>query len=288
MNETGKICAKVALISLGCDKNLVDSEIMLGLLNRASFETVDDKEEADVIIVNTCGFIAEANTEASNEVNEACALKRAGTVRAVVVTGCMVQRYKRKFFEEFPDVNAILGTGDIDKVVETVTAALKETGQIQQTEHQNADFAEALHLGRAVSTEKHTAFLKIAEGCDNFCAYCTIPFIRGHYRSRKMESLLREAEMLAENGAKELTLIAQDTSLYGKDLYGAPQLHVLLNRLSQIKQLCWLRVLYCYPEHITDELINEIASNPKVCHYIDMPIQHASDSVLKAMGRKSD
>lgn len=277
---------KVALISLGCDKNLMDSEVMLGLINEEGCLPTNNAAEAGVIIVNTCGFILDASQESVNSIIDAAEYKKTGVCKAVVVTGCLAQRYKDDIFDEMPEVDAVVGVTEYAKIVGIIKSALSGEKQAYISDA-SGEVSENALMKRIVSTPKHYAYMKIAEGCDNCCTYCTIPSIRGKYRSRKTESLIKEAELLAEKGVKELILVAQDTSLYGKDLYGKPVLHELLRKLSEIEGIEWLRILYCYPEHITDELINEMAANKKVLHYIDMPIQHSSDAVLKLMGRRS-
>lgn len=264
----------VALVSLGCDKNLVESETLLGALDSALYSFTTDESKADIIVVNTCGFIQPAAEEARERIGAALAYKAAGSCKAVVVTGCLAQRYKERLSAEFPSADAVAVT--TDEAVRAITAASGKQAPASTTNYGN----------RILSTPKHYAYLKIAEGCDNRCAYCAIPLIKGPYRSRSMEELAEEAAALAKRGVKELILVAQDTALYGADLYGAPSLDRLLRRLSEIPGVRWLRILYCYPEHITPGLIAEIAHNPAVCKYIDMPIQHADSGVLSRMGRK--
>ena len=277
---------KIALVSLGCDKNLMDSEVMLGLVQEAGCVLVPEQADADVIIVNTCGFILDAAQESVDHILDAAAYKEKGTCRALVVTGCLAQRYGADIFEELEGVDAIVGTNDYAAIAEAIEQALAGSGYTALEGEKNMP-SEDIMAKRVISTRGHYEYMKIAEGCDNHCTYCTIPRIRGHYRSRKLEALVAEAEMLAAKGVKELILVAQDTSLYGKALYGEPSLHILLQKLSAIAGIRWIRLMYCYPEHIYDELIAEIANNPKVLPYIDMPIQHADDTVLKRMGRRS-
>ena len=276
----------MALVSLGCDKNLMDSEVMLGLMNEAGCVPTQDCASAEVIVINTCGFILDAAQESVDHILDASAHKESGACRAIIVTGCLAQRYGDDIFEELPCVDAVVGTNDYEHIAAAIEAALAGQKHVALDGAKNMPDEEVLSK-RVISTQGHYEYMKIAEGCDNHCTYCTIPRIRGHYRSRKLEALVAEAEMLAAKGVKELILVAQDTSLYGKALYGEPSLHILLQRLSAIDGIRWIRLMYCYPEHIYDELIDEMARNPKVVHYIDMPIQHADDSVLKRMGRRS-
>ena len=277
---------KIALVSLGCDKNLMDSEVMLGLVNEAGCILVQDMAQAEVIIVNTCGFLQDAAQESVNHILDAGEYKEKGVCRAVIVTGCLAQRYGEDIFDELPCADAVVGTNDYAKIADAIASALSGNPYTALLGEKNMPDEETLSK-RVISTKGHYEYLKIAEGCDNCCTYCTIPRIRGHYRSRKLESLVKEAEMLAAKGVRELVLVAQDTSLYGKALYGEPSLHILLQKLSAIDGIRWIRIMYCYPEHIYDELIDEMARNPKIVHYIDMPIQHADDEALKRMGRRS-
>lgn len=275
---------KLLFISLGCDKNLVDSEEMLGMLAADGHEIVDDEDEAEVIIVNTCCFIGDAKEESVNTILEMAEKKKAGTCKVLIVTGCMAQRYKKEISEEIPEVDAILGTtsyGDISKAVKEAQAGR------HFEEYKSIDFLPDISGKRMLTTGGHFAYLKIAEGCDKHCTYCIIPRLRGGYRSVPMEQLVKEARSLAEKGVKELILVAQETTVYGKDIYGKKSLHVLLKELCKIKGIRWIRILYCYPEEITDELIQVIKEEPKICHYLDLPIQHASDGILKRMGRRT-
>ncbi len=278
---------KVALISLGCDKNLVDSEVMLGILAEKGYDLISDKSEADVLILNTCGFIADAVTESFQIAFELADYKEHGTCKALIVTGCMAQRYKDEVFEEIPGVDAVLGTGDYSKIADVLEKVLGGNNKEVMMSGIDCDIPEPDKAKRILSTPSHYAYIKVAEGCDNRCTYCTIPTLRGGFRSREMDVLIQEAKSLADQGVKELIVVAQDTSLYGIDLYGESKIHELINGFSKISGIEWIRLLYCYPEHITDALINEMAENPKVCHYIDMPIQHINNDVLKRMGRKS-
>ncbi|MCD8215000.1 MAG: 30S ribosomal protein S12 methylthiotransferase RimO [Clostridiales bacterium] len=278
---------KISFISLGCDKNLVDSEIMLGLINKEGYIITENEEEADIIIVNSCGFIMDANREAIDNILRVAEYKETGSLKAIIVTGCMAQRYKNEIFKQLPEVDAVVGTADFGSIGEVIKALTRGQEKVLKITDKNARLDESLSKLRMMTTLGGYAYLKIAEGCDAHCTYCTIPSLRGKYRSRTMESLVEEAELLAGKGVTELILVAQDTTLYGKDLYGKQRLPELLKRLSKIEGLVWIRILYAYPENITDELILEIAQNSKVCHYLDMPIQHASDEILKKMGRKS-
>ena len=276
---------KLLFISLGCDKNLVDSEEMLGMLAADGHEIVDDEDEAEVIIVNTCCFIGDAKEESVNTILEMAEKKKAGTCKVLIVTGCMAQRYKKEISEEIPEVDAILGTtsyGDISKAVKEAQAGR------HFEEYKSIDFLPDISGKRMLTTGGHFAYLKIAEGCDKHCTYCIIPKVRGNYRSVPKESLLKEARELADKGVRELILVAQETTLYGVDLYGKKELPRLIHELAQIPGIYWIRILYCYPEEITDELIDAIAAEPKVCNYLDIPIQHASDNVLKRMGRRTN
>ena len=274
----------IHLVSLGCDKNLVDSEFMLGLIQNEGYILTSLPEEAQVIIINTCGFIMDATQESIDTILEMSSYKEEGSCKALIVTGCMAQRYRDEIFDQLPEVDAVVGVGDYDAIGQVIRdAAAGEKVKLVSEKGASAGFSGK----RVLTSPSHFAYLKIAEGCDNHCTYCTIPSIRGAYRSRTLESLLEESVSLVRQGVQELILVAQDTSLYGKDLYGEPRLHELLNKLSQISDLVWIRVLYCYPEHIYPDLIQEIARNPKVCKYLDIPVQHSEDKILKLMGRKS-
>jgi len=275
---------KIGVVSLGCPKNLVDSEIMLGMLSNANYEIVNNKEDADILIVNTCGFIEAAKQESINTILEMTEEKKR-KCEVLIVTGCMAERYKEKILEEIPEVDAVLGTGNYKEIAEVINRAYRGEKTVSYGKLDEIDFLDG---ERIISSSKHSVFLKISEGCDNRCTYCIIPYLRGNYRSRKMESLIKEAELLAEKGAKEIILIAQDTTRYGIDLYGKKMLTELIQKLSKISGVEWIRLLYCYPEEIDDELIAEIASNPKVCKYLDIPIQHSSDRILKLMGRRGN
>lgn len=276
---------KILFISLGCDKNLVDSEVMLGMLTSKGYEITDDENEADVVVVNTCCFIGDAKEESIHNILEMAELRKAGDIKALIVTGCLAQRYKEEVQTEIPEVDAIIGTTAIDAIVETLEDVLAGQGH---NHIEDINRTPVYDKSRIVTTGGHYAYLKIAEGCDKRCSYCIIPKVRGNYRSIPMESLLAEARKLVEFGAKELILVAQETTLYGKDLYGEKSLPRLLHELCKIDGLYWIRILYCYPEEITDELIETIRIEEKVCHYLDIPIQHASDNILKRMGRRTN
>ena len=276
---------KILLVSLGCDKNLVDSEVMLGMLAEKGYTFTNDEAEAEIAVVNTCCFINDAKEESVNAILEMAELKKSGQLKALIVTGCLAQRYQKEIREEIEEVDAIIGTSAIDKIAETIEDAIAG----ESREHMlPLDGKLSGNRKRMVTTGGHYAYLKIAEGCDKCCTYCIIPAIRGEYRSVPMEELTAEAETLAAGGVKELILVAQETTLYGLDLYGEKKLPELLSRLCRIPGLYWIRILYCYPEEITDDLIRVIKQEEKICHYLDIPVQHGSDSVLKRMGRKTD
>lgn len=278
---------KIAFVSLGCDKNLIDSEIMLGIIDEEGYTITPNEEEADIVIINSCGFIMDANEEAIENVLRVADYKKEGKLKGIIVTGCMAQRYKNEIFESLPEVDAVVGTGDFESIGEVIKKIAEGEKKVELVTDKNHILDENNSYKRIITTAGGFGYLKIAEGCDNFCTYCTIPSLRGKYRSRSIESLVKEANIMAEKGVRELILIAQDTSLYGTDRYGENKLPELLRKISEIESIEWIRLLYCYPEHITDELIEEMSKNPKVCHYIDMPIQHADDEVLKRMGRRS-
>lgn len=271
-------------ISLGCDKNLVDSEVMLGILDEKGWMIVDNEEQADAIVINTCCFIHDAKEESIQTILEMAEYKKEGRLKALVVTGCLAQRYQKEILEEIPEVDAVLGTASYDKIAEALEQALEAGGYIRMEDINALPLPEAKRL---VTTGGHYAYLKIAEGCDKHCTYCIIPKLRGSYRSVPIERLLKEAEGLAGQGVKELILVAQETTVYGKDLYGKKSLPRLLRELCKVKGIYWIRVLYCYPEEVDDELIQVMKEEPKICHYIDLPIQHASDEILKRMGRRT-
>ncbi len=276
---------RIMFISLGCDTNLVDSETMLGLLDDAGYEFTDDAAQADVIIVNTCCFIGDAKEESINTILEMARMKQEGRCRVLLATGCLAQRYRDEIREEIPELDGVLGTASYDSIVSMV----RETLAGHSFERfDSIDRSMDLKPGRIVTTGGHYAYLKIAEGCDKHCTYCVIPSVRGHYRSVPEEQIIAQAEELAAEGVKELILVAQETTLYGTDLYGRKTLPELLRGLCRISGIRWIRLLYCYPEEITPELVSVIKEEPKICHYLDMPIQHSSDQILKRMGRHTD
>ena len=275
---------KLLFVSLGCDKNLVDSEEMLGLLTRKGFEIVDDETLAEVIIINTCCFINDAKEESVNTILEMAEYKKAGSCKALIVTGCMAQRYKNEITEEVPEVDAVLGTTSYEDIYRAIQEAVD--GKKFQ-EFKSIDYLPESLGRRVLTTGGHFGYLKIAEGCDKHCTYCIIPKLRGKFRSVPMERLLTQAREMAEEGVKELILVAQETTVYGTDIYGKKSLHVLLKELCKISGIRWIRVLYCYPEEIYDELIQTMKEEKKICHYLDLPIQHASDRILKRMGRRT-
>ena len=279
---------KLFCVSLGCDKNLVDTEKMLGLLNSEGYAFTDDEGEADAILINTCCFIGDAKEESVNTILEMARLKEEGRCRALVVAGCLAQRYKEEILEEIPEVDGILGTTSCDEIVNVLNGILGREKQAPVSCFH--DLAEPPTGGenRVVTTGGYYAHLKIAEGCDKRCTYCIIPYLRGSFRSVPMEQLVQEAGQLAEQGVKELILVAQETTLYGKDLYGGKTLPKLLHELAKVPGIQWIRLQYCYPEEITDELIEAIRTEEKVCHYLDIPIQHASDRILRRMGRRTN
>lgn len=274
----------ILFISLGCDKNLVDSEVMLGLLDKKGYQIVDDENDADIIVVNTCCFIHDAKEESIQTILEMAEYKNTGRLKALIVTGCLAQRYQQEILDEIPEVDAVLGTTSYDKIVEVVEEALAGNGHVELGD---IDALPVVEGKRLVTTGGHYAYLKIAEGCDKHCTYCIIPKLRGNYRSVPMERLVDEAKELAEQGVKELILVAQETTLYGKDLYGEKSLHRLLKELCKIGGIQWIRILYCYPEEIDDNLIQVMKEEKKICHYLDLPIQHANDEILRRMGRRT-
>ena len=275
---------KILFISLGCDKNLVDTEVMLGLLASRGYEMTDDENQADVIVINTCCFIHDAKEESIQNILEMAEYKKQGKIKALIVTGCLAQRYRKEIIDEIPEVDEVLGTTAYDKILDAVDAALKGQHEVILSD---LDALPLPDTKRLVTTGGHFAYLKIAEGCDKHCTYCIIPKIRGNFRSVPMERLLKEAQELADQGVKELILVAQETTLYGKDLYGEKSLHVLLRNLCKTPGIRWIRILYCYPEEITDELIQVMKEEKKICHYLDLPIQHANDTILGRMGRRT-
>lgn len=275
---------KLLFISLGCDKNLVDSEMMMGLLHDRGYEFTDNEEEADIIVINTCGFINDAKEESINTILEMAKYKE-NNLKALIVAGCLVERYKNEILQELPEIDAIVGTTAFDKICDVVDDVLADK---KHNELESINKMCRPDVRRIITTGGYYSYLKIAEGCDKHCTYCSIPMIRGAYRSVPMDELVKEAEYLADNGVKELIIVAQEITVYGKDLYGEKKLPELLHRLCKIPGIQWIRLLYCYPEEITDELIETIRTEKKICHYIDMPIQHASDKILKAMGRRTN
>ncbi|MFR4161456.1 MAG: 30S ribosomal protein S12 methylthiotransferase RimO [Paraclostridium sordellii] len=273
---------KIALESLGCSKNLVDAEIMMGILNRKGYKLVGDFEDADIILVNTCGFIESAKQESIDTILDLAQLKETGNLKLLIVTGCLAQRYAKELQEEIPEIDAIVGTGSYQQIDEIIEGLKKENNIVSLND---IEFAYNEDLPRYVTTPDYMAYLKIGEGCDNHCTYCIIPKLRGKYRSRKMEDILREAKDLASKGVKELVVIAQDTTKYGFDLYNEAKLPQLLEELAQIEGIKWIRIMYSYPESITEELVKVMKKYDNICNYFDMPIQHASNSVLKLMNR---
>lgn len=281
----------ILMVSLGCDKNLCDSEAMLGLLAKHNYNITNDEQEADAIIVNTCSFIKDAMEESVNTVLEMAKLKQQN-LKYLIVTGCMAQRFKDEIFDEIPEIDACLGTSSFDKILDVIEE-LKARDDIEDAEeisvYDDIDrLATITESNKVITSGTFMGYLKIAEGCDKFCTYCVIPHIRGHYRSVPMEQLLKEAEYMASQGIEELVLVAQETTCYGKDLYGEKRLHVLVRELAKIDGIKWIRLMYCYPEEIYDELIDCFKEEPKLLHYIDMPMQHSEDAILKRMGRRTD
>ncbi|WP_167956692.1 30S ribosomal protein S12 methylthiotransferase RimO [Anaerosporobacter faecicola] len=275
----------ILFISLGCDKNLVDSEVMLGLINQKGYIITNDENEADIIVVNTCCFINDAKEESITTILEMAELKKTANLKALIVTGCLAQRYKKEIQDEIPEVDAVVGTSSYENIVKVIEEALE--GKTTEV-FEDIDVSPEVDSKRVLTTGGYYSYLKIAEGCDKHCTYCIIPKIRGKFRSVPMERLLAEAKNLAEQGVKELMLVAQETTLYGVDLYGEKSLHKLLRELCKIEGIEWIRILYCYPEEITDDLIQVMKEEEKICNYLDMPIQHASDAILKRMGRRTN
>lgn len=276
--------SKIAMIGLGCPKNQVDAEMMLSALIEAGFEITGDTEEADLVIINTCGFINDAKEEAIDNILGACELKKDGIIKGVVVTGCLSERYREEIMKEIPEVDACVGIGANSKIAEICKSVLSGNKVCEFP----SKYDLPLEGGRVITTPTHYAYLKIAEGCSNNCTYCAIPKIRGKFRSRSMENIVLEAEELAKQGVKELIVVAQDTTKYGVDIYGEPKLNELVSEIAKIDGIEWIRLLYCYPESMTDELIDVIANEDKVCKYIDLPLQHCNGNVLKRMNRKGD
>ncbi|MDE7061600.1 MAG: 30S ribosomal protein S12 methylthiotransferase RimO [Lachnospiraceae bacterium] len=275
----------VCFISLGCDKNLVDSEVMLGLLRDAGYSLTNDEAEAEVIVINTCCFIHDAKQESIDTILEMAEYKKEGCLKALIVEGCLAERYRKEIEEQIPEVDAMVGTTGYDAIVPVIESVLSGKAQSVFREMDVLPLPDTKRVG---TTGGYTAYLKIAEGCDKHCTYCAIPKMRGNYRSIPMERLIAEAEFLAEGGCRELILVAQETTLYGIDLYHKKSLVELIDRLAAISGISWIRLLYCYPEEITDELIERMKRGEKLCHYLDIPIQHASDQILRAMGRRTN
>ena len=275
---------KILFISLGCDKNLADSEQMLGMLTAEGHTVVDSEEEAEAIIINTCCFIHDAKQESIDTILEMAEYRKSGPCRVLIVTGCLAQRYQKEIREEIPEVDAVLGTASCDRILDAIASVLDGRGF---EDYADIDRPVPMLGKQILTTGGHFGYLKIAEGCDKHCTYCIIPKLRGRYRSVPMERLVMQAREMAEDGVKELILVAQETTLYGTDLYGKKSLHVLLEELCRIESLRWIRIMYCYPEEIYEELLQVMAREPKICHYLDMPVQHASDRILRRMGRKT-
>lgn len=276
---------KILFISLGCDKNLADSEQMLGILRNKGYEFTDDECEADIIVVNSCCFISDAKEESINTILDMAQCKTHYKCQALIVTGCLAERYKEEIYKEIPEVDAVIGTSSYDAIAEAVEQALE--GKKPQV-FKDLNRLPDIRTERVVTTGGYFAHLKIAEGCDKHCTYCIIPKVRGNYRSVPMENLLRQTKELAEKGVKELILVAQETTMYGKDIYGEKSLHKLLKELCKIQGIQFIRIMYCYPEEIYDELIQTMKEEQKICHYLDMPIQHCNDAILKKMGRRTN
>ncbi|MDO4617156.1 MAG: 30S ribosomal protein S12 methylthiotransferase RimO [Lachnospiraceae bacterium] len=275
---------KILFISLGCDKNLVDSEHMLGKLASHGHVVTDDENEAEVIVINTCCFIHDAKEESIQNILEMSEYRKNGNCRCLIATGCMAQRYRQEILDEIPEIDAVIGTNSYDEIQKVIESCSSGERSVVMKPLTGLPDNEKKRL---VTTGGHYAYLKIAEGCDKHCTYCIIPSLRGRFRSVPMEELLEEAETLAADGVQELILVAQETTVYGTDLYGEKRLHILLKKLAEIEGIRWIRVLYCYPEEIYPELIEVIRDEPKVCHYLDLPIQHANDTILKRMGRRT-
>ncbi len=275
---------KILFISLGCDKNLSDTEMMLGMLQKAGYSFTDDEGQARAVVVNTCCFIGDAKEESIQVLLEMAQLRKKGQIQALLATGCLAQRYQEEICREIPEVDAVIGTGATEEIVEALEEALAGKGR---NHFRSLDGTPVSCRDRVLTTGGHYAYLKIAEGCNKRCTYCIIPKVRGNYRSIPLEELVSQAAGLAQGGVKELVLVAQETTLYGVDLYGEKRLPALLKELAKIPGIHWIRILYCYPEEITEELMEVMAEEPKVCHYLDIPIQHAADSVLRRMGRRT-
>ena len=275
---------KILFVSLGCDKNLCDSEAMLGLLTENGFEITNDEKDADIIVINTCSFIHDAKEESITTILEMANLKEDGKLKALIVSGCLAQRYKDDIMKEIPEVDAVVGTTAYDEIVNAVKCALEGKNEIFIKDN---NYLPDMNEQRVITTGGITSYIKIAEGCDKRCTYCIIPKLRGSYRSVPMEKIIAQADYLAGQGVKELVLVAQETTVYGKDIYGEKMLPQLLRKLCKVNGIEWIRILYCYPEEITDELIKVMKEEDKICNYLDMPIQHSSDNILKRMGRRT-
>ena len=275
---------KVLFISLGCDKNLADSEEMLGTLVENGYEITNDESEAEAIVINTCAFIHDAKEESVNSILEMAQYKETGKLKALLVTGCLAQRYQKEIIKEIPEVDAVLGTGSWDELIQALDKAFEGEKYL---DFQSIDRVPQAEGKRVITTGGYYDYLKIAEGCDKCCTYCIIPKLRGKYRSIPMEKLVVQAEYLASQGVRELIVVAQETTVYGKDLYGEKSLHILLRKLCRIPGIQWIRILYCYPEEIYPELIQTMKEERKICHYLDLPIQHCNDRILKRMGRRT-
>lgn len=273
---------KVGVISLGCDKNRIDTEVMLANLSKGGYQITNNQDEADVLIVNTCAFLQSSREEAIDTILEMAHLKQ-GTDKKIIVTGCLGQKFGAEVFEGFPEVDAVVGTNDYDKICDIVSGVVNNKRNLYVNCNDTITFGE-----RVLTTSPHVAYLKTSDGCNNFCTYCLIPYIRGRFRSVPMEQIVEHAKVLADNGVRELILVAQDTTRYGKDLYGEIRLVELLKQLSAIENIHWIRLLYCYPELMDDKLIDEIANNPKIVKYVDIPLQHVDDVILKKMNRRSN
>lgn len=275
----------IFFVSLGCDKNLVDSENMLGILHDNGYRIIDEEGKAEIIVVNTCCFINDAKQESINTILEMAEYKKTGSCKVLIVAGCLAERYREEILETIPEVDALLGTASFSKILEIIDEV---TDGKKHSFFNSLEELPKTNSNRLITSGTYSAYLKIAEGCDKHCTYCIIPKVRGNYRSIPMEELLKEAEFLAAQGVKELILVAQETTLYGKDLYGKKALPELLRKLCKLENISWIRILYCYPEEITDELIAVMKEEPKICHYLDIPIQHGSDRILKLMGRRTN
>lgn len=275
---------KILFVSLGCDKNLVDSEVMLGLLRERGHEITNDERQAEVIVVNTCSFIHDAREESIETILEMADMKKTGVCRLLIVAGCLAEKYREEILDELPEVDGVIGTTAYDKVCDVIDRSLQ--GERVRA-FESIDRLPLIKTKRVMTTGGYSSYLKIGEGCDKHCTYCIIPKLRGNYRSVPMEYVLEDARMLAASGVTELNIVAQETTTWGKDIYGEKRLHELLEALCRIDGIQWIRLLYCYPEEITDELIEVIRREPKICHYLDIPIQHSSDRILKRMGRRT-